>query len=116
MTTVAVAIAVWLAAWWVNARLAARLAADGPLRFVVPAIFGLTIVVVWEVLVRGLDIPMVILPAPTVIAERFAGSLNVLWVDFEQTFLKGALSGYVMGSIAAFAVAVFANRQQPPHP
>lgn len=110
MTTVILAIAIWLVAWWINTWLAGRLSTDSPLRFSVPAIFGLTIVVVWEVLVRGLDIPMVILPAPTVIAERFADSLHVLWVDFEQTFIKGALSGYIMGAIAAFAVAVVADR------
>lgn len=110
MTTVFLALAVWLAAWWLNTRLAAMLSAESPLRFAVPAIFGLTIVAVWEIVVRGLEVPLVILPAPTVILDRFAASLDILWDDFAQTFLKGALSGYIMGSIAAFAVAVVADR------
>nr|NIS42382.1 ABC transporter permease [Desulfuromonadales bacterium] len=29
-----------------------------------------------------------------------------LWADFRQTFLKGALGGYVIGCMAAFAAAI----------
>jgi len=46
------------------------------------------------------------LPTPTAIAARFAASLDILWVDFVQTVLKGALSGYVLGCGAAFLIAV----------
>ena len=103
-------IVVWLVAWWLNTRLA-RLAGDVPaLRLVVPAVFGLTILVVWEMVVRGLDVPQVILPAPSAIAERFAASTDILWADFKQTYLKGALSGYAIGCTAAFATAVLADR------
>ena len=103
-------IVFWLLAWWANTRLA-RLADDAPaLRLVVPAIFGITILVVWEMVARGLAIPQVILPAPSVIAERFGASTDVLWADFQQTFLKGAMSGYAIGCSAAFAAAVLADR------
>ncbi len=48
----------WAAAWALNIRLAAsRLAGHRVGRLAVPAIFGVTILVVWEGLVRGLGVP-----------------------------------------------------------
>ncbi|PWE32841.1 ABC transporter permease [Maritimibacter sp. 55A14] len=99
----------WAGALALNVRLS-RGAAGRGVRLLVPAIFGLTIVVVWEAVVRGLAVPGVILPAPTAIAVRFAASLPVLWDDFVQTFVKGALSGYAIGCGAAVAVAIMIDR------
>ncbi|GAA0293725.1 ABC transporter permease [Rhodovulum strictum] len=79
-------------------------------RLAVPAIFGITILVVWEGLVRGLGVPSVILPPPTAIGARIVSSLPILWVDFVQTFVKGALSGYVMGCSAAVLTAIIIDR------
>jgi NitT/TauT family transport system permease protein len=111
MSWVAGAVAFWLAAWWANARLAAMpLSRTRAGRLVVPAIFGITILVVWEGLVRGLAVPGVILPPPSTIAARFAISTGILWTDFVQTFVKGALSGYVIGCGAAFATAILIDR------
>jgi NitT/TauT family transport system permease protein len=73
-------------------------------------IFGLTVVVIWECLVRGLSISPVLLPAPTAIAATFAKSTHILWADFVQTALKGALSGYIMGCGAAFLTAIAIDR------
>lgn len=110
MAVAGLGILVWLLAWWGNARLAQH-ANDVPvLRLVVPVIFGLTIVVVWEMMVRGLEIPLVILPAPSLIIARFAGSLSLLWDDFVQTFLKGAVGGYAIGCTVAFLAAVVVDR------
>ena len=75
-----------------------------------PIIFGATLIAVWEGVVRGFDISQVLLPAPSVIAARFATSLDILWVDFVQTVIKGALSGYVIGCGAAFLIAVAIDR------
>jgi NitT/TauT family transport system permease protein len=75
-----------------------------------PLVFGATLIAVWEGVVRGLEISQVLLPAPSVIALRFASSLDILWVDFVQTVLKGALSGYVIGCGAAFLIAVAIDR------
>jgi NitT/TauT family transport system permease protein len=105
MMLVAVALLIWIAAWVLNARLAQRDA-----RVAVPLIFGLTLLVVWELLVRGLQVPAVILPPPSQIAGTFASNTGVLWGDFVQTILKGAMSGYVIGAIAAFGVAVLVDR------
>ena len=79
-------------------------------RLLVPAIFGITVLVVWEGLVRGLAVPGVILPPPSAIAAQVGASLDVLWLDFVQTFLKGALTGYVIGCGAALVVAVLIDR------
>lgn len=101
-------LALWLVAWFVNARLSRR---NGPLpRWLVPAIFGLTLLVLWELAVRLFGISPVILPAPSAIAARIAGSLPVLWADFVQTAIKGALTGYLLGCGAAVAVAVLIDR------
>jgi len=108
MTLVVLAIVIWLAAWYANVRLA-RSGAPAA-RYVVPIIFGLTLLVMWELIVRGLAVSPVILPTPTAIAARFAASLGTLWVDFVQTVLKGALSGYAMGCGAAVLAAIVIDR------
>lgn len=111
MTLVGFAIALWIGAWALNVRLANGPAAATPaVRLFVPALFGMTILTVWELVVRGLGVPLVILPAPSVIAARLVASLPVLWGDFVQTFVKGALSGYAIGCAAALVVAVVADR------
>ena len=91
---VLLAAAALAAGWGLNVWLA-----NGPqaqtraVQLMVPVIFGLTLLMVWELVVRGLAVPLVILPAPSVIAARFASSTHILWQDFLQTFVKGALSG-----------------------
>ena len=111
MTLVAGAILFWIAAWLANVALSAR-PATLPVRLAVPTVFGLAILVVWEGFVRGLEVPGVILPPPTAIATRFAASLDILWVDFVQTVLKGALSGYAIGCGSAILVAILADRSK----
>lgn len=111
MSLVLTALLLWAAAWALNARLANGPVAHLPaVRLAVPVIFGLTIIAMWELIVRGLEVPLVILPAPSVIAARFAGEIPILWADFVQTFVKGALSGYLIGCGAAFLVAILVDR------
>ncbi len=110
-TAIISALAVWGAGWFVNARLANSAAAQSRLvKLLVPAIFGLTLLIMWELLVRMLEVSPIILPPPTMIASRFSNELPTLWADFEQTIIKGAMTGYIIGMIAAFAVAVLADR------
>lgn len=111
MTEVILALILWGFGWWVNVRLAGGpLARTRAVKLAVPVIFGITVLLVWELLVRGLNVPMVILPAPSLIVMRFATSLPTLWIDFRQTILKGALSGYVIGCGAALLMAVLVDR------
>ncbi len=103
----------WAGAWWLNSRLSASpLAQRRSVRLLVPALFGVTILMVWEGLVRGLDVPPVILPAPSAIAATIRESLPILWEDFVQTFIKGALSGYAIGCGAAFVTAILVDRSK----
>jgi NitT/TauT family transport system permease protein len=105
------ALLFWLAAWAVNIWLSRRGAALGRMvRFAVPTLFGLTLLVLWEGVVRGLDVPGVILPAPSAIWAAIRGNLPLLWGDFVQTILKGALSGYVIGCVAAIGTAILIDR------
>ncbi len=99
----------WIGGWWLNHFLSHR----PRTRFTglaVPVIFGLTVVVIWESLVRGLEISPVLLPPPTQIAATFAAKTHILWEDFVQTVLKGALTGYVLGCGAAFLMAIAVDR------
>lgn len=100
---------VWAAGWWINSRLSHR-PRTRLTSLLVPVIFGLTLITIWESLVRGLDISPILLPPPTAIAATFAKSTDILWQDFVQTALKGALSGYIIGCGAAFLIAVAIDR------
>ena len=105
------ALIFWLAAWGVNILLARSRWADSlPVRVVVPLLFGLTLLVLWEGLVRAFDVSPVILPPPSLVAETFANSTDTLWEDFRQTVLKGALRGYLIGALAAFLTALLIDR------
>ncbi len=102
-------IVVWIGLWALNVILA-RLLTERQARIVVPIIFGLTLVLVVELIVTGLKVPFVILPKPSEMVARLFGSLPMLWADFAQTILKGALTGYIMGCAAALSVAFLASR------
>lgn len=103
-------LAVWLAAWGLNIVLSGT--ARAAKRFVVPAIFGITLLVLWQMSVRLFDVSSVILPAPSDIWVTIRGSGAVLWADFVQTVVKGALSGYVIGAGLAVLAAIAVDRSQ----
>jgi len=71
--------------------------------------FGATLLVLWEVAVRGLNVPQVLLPSPSQIFTRIVASPETLWADFVQTFVKSVLSGYVMGCAAGLVVAILVD-------
>ena len=107
-------LAVWAIGWILVERLSALDPRAGVLRLflalAVPAVFGTWILFLWEVLVRGLDVPSVLLPAPSAIAVRFAASTDILWADFQQTFMKAVLAGYVFGCGAGLTVSIMIDR------
>lgn len=101
-------LALWLGALMVNIGLAGR---PGRLpRVLVPLVFGATLIGLWEMACATFSIPAVILPAPSAIWAAFWGNLPLLWGDFVQTILKGALSGWLIGAALAVAVAVLIDR------
>src|SRR5262249_17926230 len=75
----------------------------------VPAIFGLTLLLLWQMIVRGLNISPVFLPAPSDIWTRFATSFATLKADFIQTFLRAVLIGWAIGSLSGFLVAILCD-------
>jgi NitT/TauT family transport system permease protein len=105
------ALVFWIAAWGLNVWLAnSRWRAARAVRVAVPVIFGVTLLVLWEGTVRAFGVSPVILPAPSLVARTLAASTEILWVDFVQTVLKGALRGYLIGATAAVVCAVLIDR------
>lgn len=111
MSALGIAVVVWLGAWGLNVWLAGSAVSQTRAgKLLVPLIFGATVLVLWEGLVRGLEVSPVILPAPSLIAAKIAESLPILWQDFAQTILKGAIPGFLIGAGAAFVVAIAIDR------
>jgi NitT/TauT family transport system permease protein len=115
------AIGFWLLvmATWVAAALAvAQLASLEPraksagraLDLAIPLLFGAFVIYLWEVAVRGFGVPSVLMPSPSATAIRFASSLPTLAQDFVQTFVRGVITGYVIGCTAGLLVAIVAQR------
>ena len=96
---------IWLGGWWLNVRIS-KFENFNLSRFIVPSLFGIVFMLMWELIVIGLTINPVLLPAPSAIAVKFSSSLDILWIDFVQTLVKGALSGYILGCGAAFLTAI----------
>ena len=65
---------------------------------------------IWESCVVTFNVSPVILPPPSAIYLKFISSIPILWEDFVQTAIKGALSGYIIGCVAAFIVSLIADR------
>jgi NitT/TauT family transport system permease protein len=74
------------------------------------ALFGAWVLVVWEILVRALDVPRVLLPAPSLVLASMAEHGPKLWGDFVQTVLKAVLIGWSLGCGLGFVVAVAIDR------
>ncbi len=76
----------------------------------VPALFGTMLIYLWEVGVRGFEVPSVLLPAPSAIAHALVAQAANLEDDFVQTVVKAVLRGYLWGCGAGFVVAILADR------
>ena len=107
-------VAAWLFAWLFVERLskvlAPRLADNGGLGLLIPLVFGASLLVIWEVVARGANVPPVLLPAPSIIGAQLANSAGILWADFVQTFVKSVLPGYVIGCLSGLVVAILVDR------
>jgi NitT/TauT family transport system permease protein len=104
----------WLAAIVAVARLSNLiLVRTAPRRLrdiAVTALFGLWMLILWEALVDGFAIPQLVWPAPSVIWAKIVETAPTLLADFRQTFLKGAIAGYLIGSGIGFVAALVADR------
>ncbi len=77
---------------------------------VAAALFGLWILVFWQVLTLGLGVPRVLLPAPSFIATALWEHAATLGKDFVQTVGKAVVVGWVLGCGLGFAVAIAIDR------
>ncbi|MGG6896902.1 MULTISPECIES: ABC transporter permease [Rhizobium] len=106
--------ATWLLAWRCVSILSIipvhSAAGSYTLRLLIPAIFGVWIIIVWEAITRGTGIPFILLPPPSAIGARIADSLSTLWIDVQQTIFRSVLVGYIIGCASGFVVAILADR------
>ena len=103
--------AIWLCAWFLNIWLTNSATISSRFKsVVVPAVFGTTVMLLWELGVQITQISAVILPAPSLVFTTLFSSLDTLWIDFVQTVIKGALRGFFIGAIAAFSIAIVIDR------
>ena len=79
-------------------------------RFGTPLLFGAWVLVFWELLTQALDVPRVLLPAPSVIGHSLLIGWPVLAGDFVQTVLHSALIGLVAGCSLGFVTGVLIDR------
>jgi NitT/TauT family transport system permease protein len=107
-------IAVWMGGWMLVAYIGELPRGRGvwgqAMALVAPVVFGLTILWAWETVVHALGVPRVILPAPSEIGVRLVSEGPTLWTDLVQTFVRGTLSGFVIGCGAAILFALVVDR------
>lgn len=105
MMLVIAALFVWVFGWWLNI----VLAKNPQIKFgllLAPINFGIVLLIIWELLVRGLEVSPIILPPPSAIASTFVERFDTIKIDFVQTFVKGALSGYLIGCSSAVLISI----------
>ena len=106
--------AAWLLAWRcvsILSTIRVHSTADSyTLRLLILAIFGVWIIIIWEAVTRGAGVPFILLPPPSAIGARIAGSISILWTDVQQTIFRSVLIGYTIGCASGFIVAILADR------
>jgi NitT/TauT family transport system permease protein len=75
-----------------------------------PALFGIGVLIAWQLIVKGFNVPFVLLPAPSDIWAKLLTSLPILWADFVQTFIRAVIPGWIIGSLSGFLVALLCDR------
>ncbi len=80
------------------------------INMLVPILFGGVLLYLWEMLTVGFQVPQVLLPAPSMIGTAFVNSMEMLWADFQQTFLKAVLAGFFIGCCSGFFVAILVDK------
>ena len=101
----------WLSAWCVNIWIARQDARNSWTIFP-PILFGLSLILIWEATILCFEVSPVILPPPSAIFLKLISSGPILWADFVQTVIKGALSGYLFGCLSALLLALVVDRFQ----
>ena len=79
-------------------------------RYGTPLLFGVWVIVFWQLLVRAFEVPQVLLPAPSVVWRSLIAGFGVLAGDFEQTVLHAVLIGLMAGCALGFVTGVLIDR------
>ena len=110
----ALVVTAWLLGWALVSELSAwphRRGLPGfLLSLVIPFLFGVWLLILWQIIVVALAVPFVLIPPPSAIGARIATSLPILAADFRQTFLKSVVAGYAIGCGSGFLVAILVDR------
>jgi NitT/TauT family transport system permease protein len=95
----------WTVMQHVSERPASRIYA-----LIVPALFGIALIYLWQTAVVGFAVSRVLLPAPTEIVMALARNAILLTEDFRETFLKSVVTGFVLGNLLGFLTALVVDR------
>ncbi|HWJ74770.1 MAG TPA: ABC transporter permease [Kaistia sp.] len=110
----ALVLTAWLLAWALVTELSEWPRRPGlpglALSLLIPFLFGLWLLILWQIVVVVFEVPFVLIPPPSAIGTRIASSLPILAADFRQTFLKAVVVGYVIGCGSGFLVAILVDR------
>jgi NitT/TauT family transport system permease protein len=79
-------------------------------RLAVPLLFGALLLWLWEMVVVGFGVPRILLPPPSMIADAVGNNLFTLGADFQQTFVRSVIPGYIIGCGAGFLTAIAIDR------
>lgn len=80
-------------------------------RWAPPVVFGVGVLLAWQVLVVALGVPSFLLPAPTAIAEQVGAQFAVI-VPTAAVTGGNALTGLVAGFVVGVALALLAARSR----
>jgi len=103
-------LAGWTLFLWRRLDALADIPGRGAAALIAPGLFGVALLYLWQVLVVGFAVPQVLLPTPAQVGHVLATRMDILWPDFQQTFLKAVLAGFALGSASGFVVAIVADR------
>tara|TARA_Y100000739_G_scaffold185640_1_gene164329 strand:- start:2013 stop:2858 length:846 start_codon:yes stop_codon:yes gene_type:complete len=103
------ALLFWIVAWGVNVWISRQKSLQ-ILNIIPPILFGASILLIWEATIFYFNVSAVILPPPSAIFFKLITSTPILWADFVQTVIKGALSGYIIGCVSAIVIALIVDK------
>ena len=93
----------WALGWVIDLVMTGAKAPPRLTSLLVPALFGVVVIVAWEYYVAGSKIPLVLLPAPSQIWEKLVNSIPTIAADFRQTFIRAVIPGWLIGCLSGFA-------------
>lgn len=81
-------------------------------RLITPLIFSMLILLIWQIICQGFNIPSILLPSPLAVVKAIILNLVILKEDFTQTVLRSVVPGWLIGCGAGFAVAILLDHSK----